>query len=68
MEITNAKVILKWDNGRSVEIGTLDIESEEKGTRLTAKARVAGKKFGWEIVRLGFRIMFPGRKWLEKHN
>ena len=30
VEITNAKVILKWDNGRSVEIGTLDIESEER--------------------------------------
>ena len=67
MKPIGAKVVLKWDNGRSVEIGTIEINSEDKGTRLKSRVRVAGTRIGWEFVRMGFRIMFPGRKWEEKH-
>ena len=64
----HTKIIMRWENGREVEIGSIDIASENKGTQLTSRTHVSGTRFGWEIVRLGFRIMFPGRKWLEKHD
>ena len=64
---TSAKINLEWDNGRNVEIGTVDAKSEEKGTRLTAKVRIYRIRFGWQFVRLGFKLMWPRRKWETKY-
>jgi len=64
MEPVNARVVLEWSDGRKVEIGTVEMRSEEKGTKLSSTVRMNMKRFGWEIVRLGFRVMFPRRKWV----
>lgn len=61
--ICNAKVILMWDNGRTVEVGTISVEinkSEMKG-----KATHIRQRIGWELVRKGFTIMLPKCKWKE---
>lgn len=66
--IDGAKVVLIWENGKKVEIGTLDITADDK---LESKANVSLRKWrqrvGWELVRKGFWIMFPWRKWKETY-
>ena len=61
-----AKIILAWDNGQETEIGTLEVKSEEKGTRMTCRVRMQRARFGWGLVRLGMKVMFPGKKWKEE--
>ena len=63
MKIANAKVTLTWDDGRTVDMGTLKIEADNKGHKLNMRFR---QRLGWELVRKGFWVMFPGRKW-ETH-
>lgn len=64
MKIDGAKVVMIWSDGRTVELGTLDIEAHvEEETRVTVKIKRFRQKIGWELVRKGFRIMFPWRKW-----
>jgi len=67
MEPVSAKVVLEWSDGRSVEIGTVEMCGKELGTRMESMVRMNMKRFGWEIVRLGFRVMFPRRKWVTKY-
>ena len=61
-----AKIILAWDNGRETEIGTLEVKSEEKGTRMVWRVRTYRARLGWELVRHVMKVMFPGRKWKEE--
>ena len=63
MKIDGAKVVLVWSNGRTVELGTLAIETNVKETGIGARARLLRQKIGWELIRKGFWIMFPWRKW-----
>ena len=66
MLIINAEVILKWDNGKTVKIGTIDIEAD-KESMLKAKVKHVRQRLGWELVRKGFALMFMGRKCEETH-
>jgi hypothetical protein len=68
MEPIGAKIQLKWDNGRVADMGTLKIRSEQKGTVLKTNIRIFRKRLGWELVRMGFRLMFPGRKWVHSYD
>ena len=65
-EITNAKITLIWDNGRKTELGTLSIEYGEKWYQAKGRMKLIFKRLGWEFVRIGFKVMFGGRKWLEE--
>ena len=63
MIVCSAKLILSWDNGRTVEVGTISVEinkSEMKG-----KATHIRQRIGWELIRTGFAVMLPKRKWEE---
>ena len=67
MRINNAKVILKWSNGNTVELGTLEITADEKAeNKVNARIRFLRQRIGWELVRKGFWLMFPWRKWEER--
>jgi len=66
MLIDNAEVILKWSNGKTVRIGTIDMEADKDGM-LKAKVKRVQQRLGWELVRKGFSLMFTGRKWEETH-
>lgn len=66
MLIDNAEVILKWSNGKTVHIGTIDMEADKDGM-LKAKVKHVQQRLGWELVRKGFSLMFMGRKWEETH-
>lgn len=63
MIVCNAKVILTWDNGRTVEVGTISVETNKAGMK--GKAGHLRQRIGWELVRKGFAIMLPKRKWKE---
>ena len=65
--VWTVKIVLEWDNGRRAEVGTLHIESTEKCTKFKSKVRVSGVRIGWEFIRMGFRIMFPGRKLVTRN-
>lgn len=67
MLIDNAEIILKWSNGKTVRIGTLDMEADKSGM-MQAKMKHVFQRLGWELVRKGFAIMFHGRKWAETHD
>ena len=58
--ICNAKVILMWDNGRTVEVGTISVEINKSGMK--GIATHIRQRIGWELVRTGFAIMLPKRK------
>ena len=58
--ICNAKVILMWDNGRTVEVGTISVETNKSGMKVIATH--IRQRIGWELVRTGFAIMLPKRK------
>ena len=67
MRIDNAKVILKWSNGKTVELGTLEITADEKAeSKSNARIRWLRQRIGWELVRKGFWLMFPWRKWEQR--
>ena len=67
MRIDNAKVILKWSNGKTVELGTLEITADEKAeTKANPRIRWLRQRIGWELVRKGFWLMFPWRKWEQR--
>ena len=60
---TSGKVYLEWDNRKRVELGSVRIESDRKGTEFTVKTRFRRARCGWEFVKFGMRqILFGGRK------
>ena len=67
MQIDSAKVILRWSNGKTVSIGTIEMTADKDGM-MRAKVRHVYQRLGWELVRKGFAIMFMGRKWKETHD
>lgn len=67
MRIDNAKVILEWSNGKTVELGTLGITADaEAETKVSARMRWLRQRLGWELIRKGFWLMFPWRKWTQQ--
>lgn len=67
MRIDNAKVILKWSNGKTVELGTLEITADAKAEmNASTRIRWLRQRLGWELVRKGFWLMFPWRKWTQQ--
>ena len=65
MNVDNARVILRWSNGETVELGTLEITTSGK-TKARTRIRFFRQRLGWELVRKGFWLMFLRRKW-EAH-
>lgn len=63
MIVCNAKVILSWDNGRTVKIGTITVGTNKSAMK--GKTTLLRQRIGWELVRKGFAIMLPKRKWKE---
>ena len=68
MRIDNFKVIMKWSNGKTVELGTWEITVDEKAEiKVKERIRWIRQRIGWELVKKGFLIMFLWRKWDERH-
>ena len=65
MKIAHGKVYLTWENGRTVSIGTIDIDADQKTFHTTCQYR---QRLGWELVRKGFALMFPGRKFENNYD
>lgn len=63
MTVCSAKVILLWDNGRTIELATITVETNNSAMK--GKATHLRQRIGWELVRKGFAIMLPKRKWKE---
>ena len=66
MKIAGAEVILEWGNGKRVKLGTLDITADSAAeSKANVRMRWYRQRIGWDLVRMGFWIMFPWRKWKE---
>jgi hypothetical protein len=64
MRIDGAKVILIWENGKQTELGTFEITADDIAeSKQSARIRWFRQRLGLELVRKGFWIMFPWRKW-----
>lgn len=63
--IKDAKILLKWDNGVQTEIGTLSMEQAGK-MEIQTKVNVSRQRIGWNLVRMGMKLMFPKINWVEK--
>ncbi len=67
--VTGGKVVLVWDDGKTVVLGTVGIDYGKTEATMTVKtARRFRQRIGWELVRMGFREMFPKMKWSMKQN
>ena len=62
MKVKDAEIILKWDDGRTTTIGTLNVDCDKNSLKYKRSGRWR-QRLGWELVREGFRIMLPQRKW-----
>lgn len=62
MKVKDAEIILKWDDGRTTTIGTLSVDCDKNRLKYKCGGRWR-QRLGWELVREGFRIMLPRRKW-----
>ena len=60
--VYNAELFLKWDDGKTAKIGTVSVECDKDGMK-TQGLKHLRQRFGWEMVRAGFRMMLPGREW-----
>lgn len=60
--VKEAKLDLTWNDGHRVSMGTLKVEANESDLRLIGMRRIK-QRIGWELIRTGFRIMLPGKKW-----
>ena len=58
--VDEAEITLTWSNGRKVQLGSIKLEATKDGVTVTQKFR---QILGWELVRKGFGLMFPKRKW-----
>lgn len=65
--VMQAKVYLQWEDGRSASLGTINIEKNGKEAKIRG-LRKFRQRLGWELIRTGFRIMMPGRKWKTEIN
>ena len=63
--IKEAKILLKWDNGVQTEIGTLSMEQTGK-MEIQTKVNVSRQRIGWNVVRMGMKLMFPKINCVEK--
>ncbi len=64
--LPSASVIARWDDGHETEIGTIEMDSDRKGTTVRTSVRFLRVRLGWELILLGIGIMLPGRKWAER--
>lgn len=64
MILKRADVFLEWEDGRTVKLGTIDLEYEKDEAKLKYKNRIKlRQRIGWELVRAGFKVIFPFRTW-----
>ena len=62
--VEKAEIELTWDNGVKTKIGTLSMEYGKVDA--TARINVSRQRIGWNLVQMGFKLMFPRRKWEER--
>ena len=67
MTVDGAEVVLIWSDGRKTRLGTLDISAETED-KVHMRMRFLRQKIGWEMVRKGFWLMFPWKKWSVGEN
>ena len=56
MILSRAYVLLRWNNGETINIGTIEISADE--TKIEkGKFKNINRKIGWEMVKRGFALM-----------
>ncbi len=60
--VKEARLVLIWNDGHRVDMGTLTVSADEKEAHVKGMRRIR-QRMGWELIRTGFRIMLPGREW-----
>ena len=63
MLVKSARIEMTWEDGRTVYLGTVGIDENRKPV---ARCKHMRLRIGWELVRIGFREMFPKMKWSMK--
>lgn len=63
MLVKSARIEMTWEDGRTVYLGTVGIDENRKPV---ARCKHMRQRIGWELVRIGFREMFPKMKWSMK--
>lgn len=66
--VKDAKVTLEWSDGHRTEIGTIHAETDTKELRTKVKGKISRQRIGWEFVRLGMKVIFPGKKWVTEYD
>lgn len=60
MLVKSARIEMTWEDGQRVYLGTVGIDENGKPA---AKCKHMRQRIGWDLVRIGFRCMMPGKKW-----
>lgn len=63
MLVKSARIEMTWEDGRTVYLGTVWIDENRKPV---ARCKHMRQRIGLELVRIGFREMFPKMKWSRK--
>ena len=66
MLIKSARIEMTWEDGRTVYLGTVGVD--DNGKPAVRGKHIMRQRIGWELVRMGFREMFPKMKWSMKQN
>lgn len=59
----NGDLILRWEDGDEVRMGTVMLEAERGGLSSRVSVRMFWARFGMNLVRMGLRMIVRGRKW-----
>ena len=60
--VGGGRVVMEWDNGETVEIGTVELSSRAKGTVRDVDIKIPRWKIGVQFMWLGLRMLWPFRK------
>ena len=67
--VTSGKIFLEWEDGQTVELGTVGVDWKKDGAVLNVRRAIGFRqRVGWDLIRMGFRCMMPGRQWRLKVN
>ena len=63
--LDSAEIILKWQSGRAVRLGTLKFDVDS-GAIKQNKCKHITQKLGWEMIVKGIYLMIRAPKWRLK--
>ena len=63
MKVGSAKVLVKWEDGLEVSLGTIDVSVDLERRVIIRGPRAMTRLFGWGLIRCGARLIFPRWVW-----